>query len=155
MSDDAAPAREISITRVYDAPRQEVWKAWTEPERLATWWGKRGWNALPSSITMDVRPGGAFRVTTISEEDGAEQTTAGVYREVVAPERLVLEEPQGDAWHEGAVSTVVLIDLGDGRTEMRFSATVHITGPVFEAARAGMGSAFDRLAEQLEHKEPA
>jgi uncharacterized protein YndB with AHSA1/START domain len=143
-------AREISITRVYHAPREEVWKAWTEPERLATWWGKRGWNAVSSSITLDVRPGGTFRVTTISDEDGAEMTTTGVYREVVAPEQLVLEEP-----HTGAVSTVVLIDLGDGRTEMRFSATVHITGPVFEAARAGIGSAFDRLAEQLEHKEPA
>jgi uncharacterized protein YndB with AHSA1/START domain len=150
MSDDIVQAREIAITRIYRAPREDVWSAWTEPERLATWWGKRGWNAVLASITMDVRPGGAFRVTTISEEDGAEQTTTGVYREVVAPERLVLEEP-----HAGAVSTVVLIDLGDGRTEMRFSATVHFTGPVFEAARAGMVSAFDRLAEQLEHKEPA
>jgi uncharacterized protein YndB with AHSA1/START domain len=155
MSDDAVQAREISITRIYHAPREEVWRAWTEPERLATWWGKRGWNAVPSSITMEVRPGGAFRVTTISEDDGAEQTTAGVYREVVAPERLVLEEPSEDAWHTGAVSTVVLIDLGDGRTEMRFSTTVHTTGPAFEAARAGMGSALDRLAEHLEHKEPA
>jgi uncharacterized protein YndB with AHSA1/START domain len=148
-------AREISITRVYHAPREEVWKAWTEPERLATWWGKRGWNAVPSSITLDVRPGGTFRVTTISDEDGTAMTTEGVYREVVAPERLVLEEPPGGAWHTGAVSTVVLTDLGDGCTEMRFSTTVDTTGPVFEAARAGLGSAFDRLAEHLDDKEPA
>jgi uncharacterized protein YndB with AHSA1/START domain len=148
-------AREISITRIYQAPREEVWKAWTEPERLATWWGKRGWNAVLSSITLDVRPGGTFRVTTISDEDGGEMTTAGVYREVVAPERLVLEEPPGESWHTGAVSTVVLTDLGDGRTEMRFSATLDTTGPVFEAARAGLGSAFDRLAKHLDDKEPA
>jgi uncharacterized protein YndB with AHSA1/START domain len=152
---DSVSAREIAITRVYDAPREEVWKAWTEPDRLAAWWGKRGWNAVPSSITMDVRPGGAFRVTSVSDEDGAEQTTSGVYRDVVAPERLVLEESPEDAWHTGALSTVELIDLGDGRTEMRFSTTVHTTMPVFEAASAGMASAFDRLAEHLDDKEPA
>jgi uncharacterized protein YndB with AHSA1/START domain len=130
--------REIVITRVYDAPREQVWKAWTEPRRLAEWWGKRGWNAVPSSIAMDVRPGGTFRVTTVSE-DGAEMTNDGVYREVVEPERLVLEEPSG------GLSTVVFTDLGDGRTEMRFSTTVRVT----ETARAGMDSAFDRLAEHL------
>jgi uncharacterized protein YndB with AHSA1/START domain len=150
---DAVTAREIAITRVYDAPREQVWKAWTEPERLAAWWGKRGWNAVLSSIKLDVRPGGAFRVTTISDEDGVEMTTEGVYREVVEPERLVLEEPSDDDWHGGAVSTVVLTDLGDGRTEMRFSTTVQTTRAIHEAARAGLGSAFDRLAEHL-HPNP-
>jgi uncharacterized protein YndB with AHSA1/START domain len=148
MSDTVA-AREITITRIYDAPREEVWKAWTEPERLAEWWGKRGWNAVPSSITMDVHPGGTFRVTTISDADGAEMTTDGVYREVVEPERLVLEEPSEEDWHAGAVSTVLFRDLGDGRTEMRFSTTVTTTAAIHDAAQAGLGSAFDRLGEHL------
>jgi hypothetical protein len=69
---EAVSAREITVTRVLDAPRELVWRAWAEPERLARWWGKRGWNAVPSSITMDVRPGGAFRVTTVREQDGTE-----------------------------------------------------------------------------------
>jgi uncharacterized protein YndB with AHSA1/START domain len=79
--------REITITRVYDAPRELVWKAWTEPERLATWWGKRGWTALPESIVLEPRPGGRFFVTTVNA-DGAEMTTDGVFTEVVEPERL-------------------------------------------------------------------
>ena len=59
--------RIITITRIYDAPRELVWRAWTEPERLATWWGKRGWTAIPESIVIDARPGGVFRVTTVNE----------------------------------------------------------------------------------------
>ena len=148
MGEEAA-AREITITRVFDAPRELVWKAWTEPERLARWWGPRGWTMPPSRITMDVRPGGAFRVTSVSEEDGAEMSTAAVYREVVEPERLVVAEAAEDAWHSGAVTVVTFTDLGDGRTERVFRATVRTTGEMRDAAEAGLSSAFDRLAEQL------
>ena len=128
----------IAITRVYDAPRELVWKAWTEPDQLARWWGRRGWNAVRSTITMDVRPGGAFYVNTVSA-DGAELATDGVYREVVEPERLVL----GNA--EGALTTVTFTDLGDGRTEMTFQTTATMG----ERAAGGLASAFDRLAEHL------
>ena len=57
---EAVTAHKIAITRVFDAPRELVWKAWTDPAQLAAWWGKRGWNALPSTITMEVRPGVPF-----------------------------------------------------------------------------------------------
>ncbi len=97
--------RELRLTRVYDAPRELVWKAWTEPERLATWWGKRGWTARLDSIELDVRPGGVFRVTTVNDEDGREMTSDGIYTEVVEPERLAFGE-----------SVVTYTDLGDGRT---------------------------------------
>ena len=50
-------ATEISIKRVYTATPQQVWAAWTEPDQLARWWGKRGWNARPDSIVLDVRVG--------------------------------------------------------------------------------------------------
>src|ERR671918_316609 len=50
------------ITRVLDAPRELVWEAWTRPDRLARWWGPPGWSTDPASITLDVRPGGAFRL---------------------------------------------------------------------------------------------
>ena len=52
---ETATAREITITRVYDAPRELVWRAWTEPERLARWWGKRGWST-PLVLDHDGRP---------------------------------------------------------------------------------------------------
>ena len=135
---ETAAAHEITITRVYDAPRELVWKAWTEPDRLAQWWGKRGWTARRSAITMDVRPGGVFRVAAVCDEDGRELVTEGVYREVVEPERLAF----GDA-------TVTFVDLGDGRTEMTFHTRVHMTETTRRAAEGGLTSAFDRLAEHL------
>jgi uncharacterized protein YndB with AHSA1/START domain len=148
MGEVNAP-REVTITRVFDAPRGLVWKEWTEPERLARWWGPRGWSTSPGGIEMDVRPGGAFRVTSVSDEDGAEMATEGVYREVVEPERLVFEEAAEGAWHGGAVSTVTFADLGGGRTEMVYRATIRTTAEGLDAAAAGLAGAFDRLVGRL------
>ena len=146
---EAPTAQEITITRVFDAPRELVWKAWTEPDQLAAWWGARGWSTLRSTVTMEVRPGGRFHVTSVSDEDGREMSTEAVYREVVEPERLVVEEAAEDAWHEGAVSVVTLTDLGDGRTEMAFRATLQTTEAMRGQAQAGVAASFDRLAEHL------
>ena len=146
---EAATAQEITIRRVYDAPRRLVWDAWTDPEQLAQWWGKRGWSTPASSIALDLRPGGVFRLTSISDEDGTQMPMEGVFREVVEPERLVFEEPAEEAWHGGAVSTLTLTDLGDGRTEMVLRATVHASDDLRRTAEAGMNSALDRLAELL------
>jgi uncharacterized protein YndB with AHSA1/START domain len=99
-------------------------------------------------ITLDVRPGGEFRVTSVSGE-GAEMSSQGVFREVVEPERLVLEEPAEDAWHEGAVSVVTLTDLGEGRTEMVLQSTIQTTDEMRGHAEAGLTSSLDRLAEHL------
>lgn len=146
---DAATAQEITITRVFDAPRELVWKAWTEPDQLAQWWGPPGWTTPLDTITMDVRPGGAFRLTGISE-DGTEMPQEGVYREVVEPERLVLEEPAKHNWHESAVSVITLTDLGDGRTEMVSHMTIQTTDEMRARAEAGIAGSLDRLAEHLE-----
>jgi uncharacterized protein YndB with AHSA1/START domain len=126
----------ISITRVFDAPREEVWRAWTEPERIAQWWGKRGWSTPVSSVELDVRPGGVFRLNSINDEDGREMPMDAVYTEVVEHERLAF-----------GTGSVTFIDLGDGRTEMRFEATV--PADVADAAAGGLASAFDRLEESL------
>ncbi len=75
----------IEIKRVYGAPRERVWSAWTEPAQLARWWGKRGWTARLDTIEMDVRPGGTFRVTTVNDEDGSEMTNDGTYSESFRP----------------------------------------------------------------------
>jgi uncharacterized protein YndB with AHSA1/START domain len=146
---EAVTAHEVTITRVYDAPRELVWKAWTEPDRLATWWGPRGWSTRPDDVTLDVRTGGAFHVLSRSDEDGSEMTTEGVYTEVRAPDRLAMQEPSEDAWHEGAKSEITLRDLGGGRTEMAFRATVHTTDEMRAVMTGGLNSAFDRLGEHL------
>jgi uncharacterized protein YndB with AHSA1/START domain len=146
---ETAAAQEIEITRVFEAPRELVWEAWTDPAQLASWWGKRGWSTEPSTITMDVRPGGVFRLTSVSDEDGSEMFQEGVYREVVAPERLVIDESAERAWHGGATSVVTFADLGDGRTEMAMRSTVYTTDEMARTAEAGMRSAIDRLVEVL------
>ena len=140
---EAIVAREIRITRVYDAPREQVWRAWTEPAQLARWWGKRGWTTPLPSVTMDVRPGGAFRLNSISDADGREMPMEATYREVVEPERLVF----GQA--EGQIATVTFADLGDGRTEMTFHTTMRANEELRARAEGGLSSAFERLAEQL------
>jgi uncharacterized protein YndB with AHSA1/START domain len=144
----AATAQEITIRRVFDAPRELVWKAWTEPDQLVEWWGPPGWSTALSTVTMEVRPGGDFRLTSVNEE-GAEMPVVGVYREVVAPERLVLEEPAGDNWHEGAVSVLNLTDLGDGRTELVLQSTIQTTDEMRITAEAGVKASIDRLAGYL------
>jgi uncharacterized protein YndB with AHSA1/START domain len=131
-------AQAITITRVFDDPRELVWKAWTEPEQLSRWWGKRGWTTPVETITMDVRPGGTFRLTSISDADGSEMPLDSVYREVVEPERLAFDD-----------GSVTFTDLGDGRTEMTFHTTMQTTAEIRTAA-AGLASAFDRLEQQLQ-----
>jgi len=145
------PAGDITIVRVYDAPREAVWRAWTEPDQIAQWWGKRGWRTPPESVTLDVRPGGAFRLESVSDADGTVMRHDGVYREVVEPERLEFAELR----EGGAVGTVTLTDLGDGRTQMTFHTTTRMSAATREAARGGMNSAFDRLGELLgAHHDP-
>jgi uncharacterized protein YndB with AHSA1/START domain len=136
-------AQEIQIVRVLPAPRERIWKAWTEPGEIARWWGKRGWSTPPESVTLDVRPGGVFRLDSIEDATGRSMPLAATYREVVEPERLT--------WGDGErVAVVTLRDLGDGRTEMTFRTTMHASDELRARAEAGLRSAFDRLAEQLD-----
>jgi len=142
-------ARAITITRVFDAPRELVWQAWTQPGQLAQWWGKRGWNTPLSSVTMDVRAGGAFSWTSISEEDGEQMASQGMFLEVVEPELLVFAQSHDAGVVDGTLASVTFADLGDGRTEMVFHTTVQMSAQTYDRARAGMSSAFDRLAEVI------
>jgi uncharacterized protein YndB with AHSA1/START domain len=80
-------ARELVITRTLDAPRDLVWKALTEPERLEHWWGPKGFTS--SVHKLELRPGGTFLFCHRSSE-GREMWGKWVYREIVAPERLVV-----------------------------------------------------------------
>lgn len=148
-----APWRDVEITRDYDAPREAVWRAWTEPERIAAWWGKRGWRTPVESVALDVRPGGVFRLNSICEADGSEMPLDAVYREVDEPERLVFGPPGDEPG--GRVATVTFRDLGGGRTRMSFRTAMRADDALLRRARAGMASAFDRLAEQLPHPVPS
>jgi uncharacterized protein YndB with AHSA1/START domain len=86
----------FSITRVFDAPRERVWQAWTEPERLKHWWGPKGFKV--HTCKVDLRPGGVFHYG-MKAPDGTEVWGRFIYREIVAPEKLVFivsfSDPQG------------------------------------------------------------
>jgi uncharacterized protein YndB with AHSA1/START domain len=140
----------ISITRVFDAPRERVWEEWTEPERFADWFGGTQSEVPLSSVSMDVRPGGSWRLTMFAEPGRREIQWEGEYREVAPPERLVFtvtDEPGEDARE---LVTVVLTDLGDGRTEMHFQQRGGgLSAEEYERAAQGWSSFFDRIAERL------
>lgn len=139
----------FTISRVFDAPRERVWQEWTEPERFADWFGADGEVPL-ATVSMDVREGGQWRLTMFYGPSRVESNWHGQYREVVPPERLVLtmtDEPEGGDRY--ALITVVLTDLGDGRTEMHFEQRDDQTPQEHKRASAGWGKFFDRLDERL------
>jgi uncharacterized protein YndB with AHSA1/START domain len=139
----------ISVRRVFEAPRERVWKEWTEPERFADWFGGTDSEVPLSTVSMDVRPGGSWRLTMYTEPGRREIHWKGEFREVVEPERLVFtvsDQPGDDAYE---LVTVVLTDLGDGRTEMRFEQRGQLSAEHYERAEQGWGVFFDRIAERL------
>ena len=138
----------IRIVRVFDAPRELVWREWTEPERFADWFGGAGGEVPLSTVSMDVRPGGTWRATMYSGAERREIQWHGEYREVVEPERLVLtfSDRPGDRYE---LVIVVLTDLGDGRTEMVFEQRGDMSPEGYERAGQGWASFFDRVAERL------
>ena len=102
-----------------------------------------------STVSMDVREGGRWRATMYFGPERREIRWKGEYREVVEPERLVFtvsDQPGEDDWE---LVTVMLTDLGDGRTEMRFQQRGRLPPEVYERAGEGWGTFFDRLAERL------
>src|ERR1700730_17678211 len=78
--------RQLKITRVFDAPREVVFKAWTDPKQLAQWWGPHGFTN--PVCELDARPGGAIRIH-MRGPDGTVYPMTGVYKEIGEPERLV------------------------------------------------------------------
>jgi uncharacterized protein YndB with AHSA1/START domain len=140
----------ITITRVFDAPRERVWKEWTEPEAFADWFGGPESEVPLSTVAMDVRPGGSWRLTMYAEPGRREIRWHGEYREVSEPERLVFtvsDQPPGEDAYE--LVTVVLTDVGDGRTEMLLQQRGALPAEVYERTKEGWGTFFDRIAERL------
>jgi uncharacterized protein YndB with AHSA1/START domain len=134
-------------TRVFDAPRERVWREWTEPERFADWYGGPDAEVPLATVTMDVRPGGRWSLTMLF--GSLEIRWTGEYREVAAPERLVFtisDQPGGDPYE---LVSVVLTDLDGGRTEMRFEQRGHLQPDEYDRARNGWGTFFARIDERL------
>jgi|SRR5262245_6940453 len=141
--------RELVITRIFDAPRELVFRMWIEPQHLARWGGPRG--LAFSIIKMDARPGGAYRFN-MKEGNGTDRWSQGVYREIVPPERLVFTTGWTDAQGK-AISPETLLTLTFEEYEGKTKLTLHQGG--FESVlsrdshREGYLSTLARLEEYL------
>ncbi|HLN70683.1 MAG TPA: SRPBCC domain-containing protein [Streptosporangiaceae bacterium] len=105
---------ELTYTRVFDAPRELVFRCMLEPEHLTHFWGPAGTSAPLDGITVDPRPGGVFETVMINDADGGSYAMCAVYTEIVPPERIVWTEPG-----TGMITTSTFTDLGGTRTEVR------------------------------------
>jgi uncharacterized protein YndB with AHSA1/START domain len=139
----------IRIVRVFDAPRERVWREWTEPEAFADWFGGPTSDIPLETVSMDVRPGGVWRLTMYAEPGRRQIDWHGEYIEVSEPERLVFsvsDQPGGDRYE---YVTVVLTDLDDGRTRMDFQQRGEMPPEAYEATKQGWTGFFERIDARL------
>lgn len=155
-------AKDVRITRVFDAPRDLVFRAWVDPVHLLRWYAPDG--CLLTACSLDVRPGGSYH-TCIRTPDGTECWCKGVYQEVVRPERLVFTMHLSDAtgafvepaqthlasfpdWPREMTVTVTFEDLS-GKTKLTLHQTVQEELARRTGAYPSWLQMFDRLAGEL------
>lgn len=142
---DATTGRELVLTRLFDAPRELVFRCWTEPGDLAKWFGPAGFTA--PSVTVNATEGGAWRTCIRNAESGEEYWASGVYLEVVPPQRLVFSfrwDPREGQPLEDTLVTVTLADL-DGKTEMTFQQSGFLTDASRDGHEEGWRETFEDL----------
>jgi uncharacterized protein YndB with AHSA1/START domain len=142
--------REVYVERVFEAPPERVFAAFTGPELIPQWWGPHGTTTVVDQ--MDVRPGGTWRFIS-QDSDGSETAFRGVYREVTPPTRLVQTfEWEGMPGHV-CVETTDFEDLGEGRTKIASTTIFHTTeerdGMLESGMESGTNESFERLDELL------
>lgn len=103
----------VTLTRTFNAPRERVFRAWTDPRYVARWWGPRGFKTVVR--TLDVRPGGSWRIEQ-QGADGSVRRFAGTYLEVVTPERIV--NTFSIAGHDMSLVETHCFEDIDGRTRL-------------------------------------
>jgi uncharacterized protein YndB with AHSA1/START domain/uncharacterized glyoxalase superfamily protein PhnB len=159
-----AAAQPLTITRTFAAPRERVWKAWTEPERLKRWWGPKDFTAPACKI--DLRVGGTY-LNCMRSAEGQDFWSTGTYRKIVAPERLVCTDSFADA--EGNVVPASHYNMsGDWPLELQVTVTLEEEagatrmtlrhdglppGEMKEMCAAGWNESFDKLTTFLQQEE--
>ena len=136
----------ITITRVFDAPREVVFKAWTDPDQVATWFGPAGFEVPRESVEIDLRPGGRFRLLMVRGDAGMEHPIDYEVVEVSEPELLVLRsEPNPQVGlHQGTVARIELQEEG-GKTRMTLT-----DGPYTKDGARGAGGGWEGAFDKLE-----
>ena len=164
-TDTAATAKEgtLVIERGFDAPRELVWKAWTDPEQAKRWWGPKGFTAPAAEIDFQV--GGKYLLAMQSPDfnEGEPIWSTGVYREIVPYERIVCTDCFADetgnvvpATHYGVtrdfpLETLITVTFEDheGKTKMTLRHEGLPAGEMLEGAGTGWNESFDKLADSL------
>ncbi len=152
--------KEIVIERIFDAPREAVWKAWTEPERVMRWWGPNGYSSPAAKI--DLRVGGKY-LFCMRTPEGQDTWSGGTYREIVPMERIVASDHFADEhgnvvaastyglegdWPEDLLVTVTFEDLG-GKTKLTLRHAGFPAGDMPGMAAEGWNQSLDKLAAYL------
>ena len=152
MSDSipvTAADQEVLITRIFDAPRDQVFKAWTDPDELAAWYGPEHMETPRDRINIDLRVGGRWELTMVQRAGGAEFSIGYEILELVEPELIVMRsDPMPEmGMHEQTVVRVEFHDHGD-KTRITLS-----DGPLPPAGRgpaeAGWSAALDKLSRHV------
>lgn len=141
-------ARALEIVRVFDAPRELVFQAWVDPERMRQWSAPHDYEIGQSE--GEAKPGGRWRSSMVSKDEVL--WLGGVYREVVENERIVFthawEDEAGQPGHETVV-TVRFEDAGEGKTRMIFRQAFFASVDSRDGHEGGWGECFDRLDDLL------
>jgi uncharacterized protein YndB with AHSA1/START domain len=144
--------QELIIKRVFDAPREIVFKAWTDPKHLAQWWGPNGFTN--PVCELDVQPGGAIRID-MRGPDGTIYPMTGAYQEIIEPERLVFTsaalDEEGNPLFE-VLTTATFAEQG-GKTKLTLQARVIKStakaAPYLKGMEVGWTQSLERLAEYV------
>jgi uncharacterized protein YndB with AHSA1/START domain len=157
----------FETSRVFDAPRDKVWKAWTEAERLKQWWGPKGF--VVKQLKLDLRPGGTLHYC-LQAPDGSEMWGKMAYKEIVKEKKLVFinsfsdakggttRHPWSENWPLEMDSTISFEDAGPGKTKVSINwmpapGSTEAEMKTFDEGRASMkqgwGGTMDQLADNL------
>lgn len=137
---------ELTIKRVFEAPRELVYACWTEEEHMARWFFPKDFTVPHSEA--DVREGGTYR-SCLRAPDGTDHWVGGIYKELTPPERIVFthawQDEAGRAEHETTV-TITLKDLGGGKTQLTFHQAFFLS----DASRDGHAMGWTESLDNLE-----
>lgn len=149
--------RELSITRLLNAPQELVWEVWTKPEHIANWWGPVGFTT--TTHEMNVKPGGVWRFM-MHGPDGRDYPNKIVFIEVVRPERLVYNHTGEDETEDVRFHVTVNFERQGNKTKLTMRSLFESKEELIRVmkeygAEEGMKQTVDRLGEYLENKQPA
>ena len=139
----------VTLTRVFDAPRALVWKAWTDPKMMAQWFGPRGFTN--PVCELDVRVGGNLRIV-MRGPDGNDYPMKGVFREVVAPERLVFTNIALDKDGNHLLEGETTVTFAESNSKTTLTLRTHAVGlvPIAPQMLAGMEAGWTQSIDKLE-----